>query len=232
MGHIRPFRPHLTGTAGGESAQSMSRMRSSDDLIPSQYSEEQVRSLPEEISRNLEGTRHTTVSSNRIDLENIGTHQNTDLFRETSIGRAYENFLSSQHSMGDLRNERRELSVTRLREENILTIQNTDLFREASDLISNFWLFKVLQNGKFDDNKEFVELTVNVEMAISNQNWFLSTDITFTTEENYFVERIHNQIQHHLTKTMDDTLFQGMIGLSLGTLDIQGFAQVVLICFY
>ena len=75
-------------------------------------------------------------------------------------------------------------------------------------------------------------MTVDVEMPISSQNWSLITDITFTMEENYFVERIHNQVQHHLTKTMDDTLFKGMIGLSLGTLDIQGFAQVLLICFF
>ena len=75
-------------------------------------------------------------------------------------------------------------------------------------------------------------MTVNVEMAISSQHWSLSSDITFTMEENYFVERIHNQIQHHLTKTMDDSLFQGMIGLSLGTLDIQGFAQVLLNMFF
>ena len=50
--------------------------------------------------------------------------------------------------------------------------------------------------------------------------------MTFTIEENYFVDKIHDQVQRHLTNTMDDGFFEGLLGLGLGTIDAQGFSKV------
>ena len=72
---------------------------------------------------------------------------------------------------------------------------------------------------------EFVEMSVaNAEMVSPKQILPLSTDMTFTVEEMYFVEKINSQIQHHLE--VDDCFFEAMIGLMLGTLDVQGFSKV------
>ena len=65
-----------------------------------------------------------------------------------------------------------------------------------------------------------------VNAGLPNQNLSVTTDMTFTIEENYFVDKIHSQIQHHLTSLMDDMLFEGLFGLGLGAIDSQKFTKV------
>ena len=69
-------------------------------------------------------------------------------------------------------------------------------------------------------------MTVNVEVGIPDQTLSVRTDMTFTIEENYFVDKIHDQVQRHLTNTMNDSFFEGLLGLGLGTLNAQGFSKV------
>ena len=54
----------------------------------------------------------------------------------------------------------------------------------------------------------------------------ITTDMTFTIEENYFVDKIHGQIQHHLTSLMDDLFFESLFGIGLGAIDSQKFSKV------
>ena len=65
-----------------------------------------------------------------------------------------------------------------------------------------------------------------VNVGLPNQNLSVTTDMTFTIEENYFVNKIHSQIQHHLTTLMDDMLFESLFGLGLGAIDSQKFTKV------
>ena len=69
-------------------------------------------------------------------------------------------------------------------------------------------------------------MAVNVEGGTPDQTVCVQTDMTFTIEENYFVYKIHDQVQRHLTNTMNDTFFEGLIRLGVGTIDAQGFSQV------
>ena len=69
-------------------------------------------------------------------------------------------------------------------------------------------------------------MAVNVEAGIPDQTLCVHTNMTFTIEENYFVYKIHDQVQRHLNNLMDDSYFEGLIGLGLGTIDAQGFSKV------
>ena len=60
----------------------------------------------------------------------------------------YTNFLTSQHSVDDVRSKNEELlenkvCSNRLDFKTILSIENTELFKEALGLLSDHWMFKV-----------------------------------------------------------------------------------------
>ncbi len=75
----------------------------------------------------------------------------------------FKEIRTSQHSVEDVRRRNEELSknfevtrsvcANRLDFQNILTIQKTDQFKEAFGLLSDYWIFKVIQNNIFDNNK-------------------------------------------------------------------------------
>ena len=73
--------------------------------------------------------------------------------------------------------------------------------------------------------KELLEMTFNQNYSV------VTTEMKFTIEENYFVNKIHSQIQRHLTTMMDDSLFEGLLSLGMGTINPQGFSKVCMSCF-
>ena len=152
----------IRGTGGGADG--------SEQLYRNNYSQASV--LQSSVIRRAPSSMNPNNQHFSMSPASMYNHYQTNLMANGYVIRGNQELVpqpeiyrrSSQHSVENIRSETEDLSqnidiaslrawANRLDLENIRSIQDTDLFREAFGLLSDYWLFKVLKNKFFTNNK-------------------------------------------------------------------------------